>query len=270
VTVGPTNTKTAFWIRNILITLGVVYLSFLAEVLPEWLFGKLNSGIVYGGGLLDAIAMGVMTSMGRAVAAGLAATAVALLVESRKPQRWVFIVAILYAVEVPRPHWHVAPRVWDQLWQSVDAYWPPLVCVVVAFCLSKFRLRSGEQISKRIGWTIAAAFLFTAVCAIALPKVMLHSRTVHRITVEDIRKQLQNGIPPGASRSTVEVYLDSQKIAHSYIDDPRYSNERRVEYAWIRDSSHSWLVRGDISIRFRFDESDHVVDYEVREMFTGP
>ena len=40
--------------------------------------------------------------------------------------------------------------------------------------------------------------------------------------------------PVGSSRSAVESYLDSQSIQHSYIEDSKSPNERRVELALIR------------------------------------
>ena len=68
----------------------------------------------------------------------------------------------------------------------------------------------------------------------------------------------------------MESYLDSQSIAHSYLDDPKFPSERRVEFALIRGTSQSLLVRGDIQIRFRFDQSGRLLDYSVQELFTGP
>ena len=97
-----------------------------------------------------------------------------------------------------------------------------------------------------------------------------HSATPQPITVEAVRKQLAAATPVGSSRSAVENYLDSQSITHSYIADSKFANERRVELALIRGTSKSELVRGDIQIRFQFDESGRLLNYSVRDLFTGP
>ena len=91
-----------------------------------------------------------------------------------------------------------------------------------------------------------------------------------RLTVEAVRKQLEKATPVGSSRSAVESYLDSQSIQHSYIEDSKSPSERRVELALIRGTFESQLVRDDIEIRFQFDEFGRLLNYSVREVFTGP
>ena len=81
---------------------------------------------------------------------------------------------------------------------------------------------------------------------------------------------MQQRLLSASSRSAVENYLDSQSITHSYIEDSKFANERRVELALIRGTSKSELVRGDIQIRFQFDESGRLLNYSVRDLFTGP
>jgi len=88
--------------------------------------------------------------------------------------------------------------------------------------------------------------------------------------LEAVRKQLEQATPVGSSRSAVDTYLDSQSIPHSYIRDSKSPSEGGVELALIRGTSKSLLVRGDIQIRFRFDESERLVSYSVQEGFTGP
>lgn len=100
--------------------------------------------------------------------------------------------------------------------------------------------------------------------------VAQRSASQQRLTVEGVRKQVEKMTPVGSSRSAVESYLDSQSIQHSYIEDSKSPNERRVELALIRGTSKSQLVRGDIQIRFQFDEFDRLLNYSVREVFTGP
>jgi hypothetical protein len=127
-------------VRNVLISFGVFWLSVWMVVPLAWLFGKLNNGIIYGDSVLAAIAMGVMTSLGRAFAASVAGGLVTLTAAGRKPERWAFIIAILYVVDAPvRRHWHLPPTGWDRLWQSVDLLFPAIVCVAAAFMTVRFR-----------------------------------------------------------------------------------------------------------------------------------
>lgn len=264
------NIKDTSWVRNLLVALGAFWLSLQVVVLFAWLFGRLNSEITYRDGVLDAIAMGMMTSMGRAVAAALAAGLVTLAAAGPKPERWAFIVAILYLTKAPTQHWHVPPRAWDRLWQSADLLWPAFACAAVAVITARLRHKWGDAGRKKAIWILAAVLVAAGLCSAVWPQVIRPSRANHRITVEDVLKQLQANTPVGTSRSAVESYLDSRSITHSYIDNPEVPNERRVELALIRDTSRSWLVRGDIDIRFRFDQSDRLLDYSAQEIFTGP
>jgi hypothetical protein len=264
------NLKDGPGVRNLLITLGAFWLSLQVVVLFAWLFGRLNSGITYRDGVFDEIAMGVMTSMGRATAAALAAALVTLAAAGPKPERWAFIVAILYLTKAPTMHWQVPPGAGDRLWQSVDVLWPALACAVVAIITARLRHKWGDAGSKKAIWILAAVLVTAGACSAGWPQVIRPSRANHRITVEDVLKQLQADTPVGTSRSAVESYLDSRSITHSYVDNPEVPNERRVELALIRDTSRSWLVRGDIDIRFRFDQSDRLLDYSAHETFTAP
>ena len=118
----------------------------------------------------------------------------------------------------------------------------------------------------RILVVIAAVVATILICRF----VAQRSATPQPLTVEGVRKQLETVTPVGSSRTAVESYLDSQSIQHSYTDDSKFSNERRVELALIRSTSRSQLVRGDIQVRFQFDEFGRLLNYSVRKVFTGP
>jgi hypothetical protein len=133
-------------LRNVLISLGAFWLSVWMVVPFAWLFGKLNDRIIYGDSVLAAIAMGVMTSLGRAVAAGVAGWIVTLTTAGRKPERWAFIIAILHVVDARRYHWHLPPTAWDRLWQSVDLLFPAIVCIAAAFMTVRFRRARGGAV----------------------------------------------------------------------------------------------------------------------------
>jgi hypothetical protein len=137
--------------RNVLISFGVFWLSLWMVVPFGWLFGKLNDRMIYGDSVLDALAMGMMTSLGRAFAAVFAGVLVTLTVAERRPERWAFVIAILYVVDAPvRQHWHLPPTGWDRLWQSVDLLFPGIVCAAAAFLTVRFRrTRNAEAVNEK-------------------------------------------------------------------------------------------------------------------------
>ena len=123
--------------------------------------------------------------------------------------------------------------------------------------------------TKKMLWVlvvIAAAVASLITWQLVAPR----SARQQRLTAEAVRKQLEKATPVESSRSAVESYLDSQSIQHSYIEDSKSPSERRVELALIRGTSKSQLVRDDIEIRFQFDEFGRLLNYSVREVFTGP
>jgi len=121
------------WIRNLLISVGIFWLSLWLVVPLAWVFGKLNSRIIYGDSVLDAVAMGLMTSMGQTVAAALAGVAATLAIESPKPQRWSLVIAALYLTYAPwRSHWFLSPTWWDRIWQVVHIVAPAAFCIACA------------------------------------------------------------------------------------------------------------------------------------------
>ena len=117
---------------------------------------------------------------------------------------------------------------------------------------------------------VFAIVIAVAVAGIVVWRIVTPSTTSQPLTVESVRKQLERATPLGSRRTAVERYLDSQSIPHSYVNDPNVPNERGMELALVRGTSKSQFVRGDIQIRFQFDESDRLLNYSVQEMFTGP
>jgi len=131
--------------QKLLITLGAVWLSLQTVVLFAWIFGKLNTGVIYGNGVLATIAMGMMISMGRALAALLGTVLVMRSVESPKPERWALIVALLYAL-MPTIRLlvqsHSRPRRWDLWLQGADVLWPALVAAAAAYAIGRMKRRA--------------------------------------------------------------------------------------------------------------------------------
>jgi hypothetical protein len=134
-------------IRNLLLVCGSFWLSLWTVSLLAGLFGKLNEGIIYSDNVLSAVAMGLMTSMGRSVAAILAGSVVTVSADSERPELWAYIVAVLYVVDAPvhSVRWRVPPTVWDHLWQGVDRLFPAIMCVLGSFVIARLRRKRAKS-----------------------------------------------------------------------------------------------------------------------------
>jgi len=140
------------WFRNLLISLGAFWFSLEIGVLITIPLAMLNNGRIYHDGVLDAIAEGLMTSMGMALGAVLAATLVMLAVLSLKPQRWAFLVAVLYVTRAHgRHHWVVPPSARDRLWMGVDLLWPAIACLATTAVITRLRRKSKEAMKDQNG-----------------------------------------------------------------------------------------------------------------------
>jgi hypothetical protein len=127
-------------LQNLLVSFGAFWLSLWVARFLAWPFAKLNEGIVYGDGVSSALAMGVMSSMGRTLAAVFAGVLVTVIVAGRKSELWALIVAVLYVVDAPvRHHWGYPATAWDRLWQTVDLVFPAVACIAAAFIIARLR-----------------------------------------------------------------------------------------------------------------------------------
>jgi len=127
-------------IRNVLIACGLYWLtSWLAFPLAV-LFGKLNSGIRYGGSFVSAIALGVMLSLGWACAEAWAGSMLTIVAAGRKPERWSFLLALLCAA-LTRPHtsWVQGPTAWDYISLGTEWFFPVVACIGGAFLTARLR-----------------------------------------------------------------------------------------------------------------------------------
>lgn len=132
--------------RNILISLGVYWFTRWAAVWLDWLFSRATDGIIYGDGVLYAIAEGLMTSMGRTAAGVGAGVLVALTVTSRKSEYWALIIAALYVVGPGlRTHYYLPPTMRDRVWQGTDLLFPAIACVAAAAITSRLLLKQADR-----------------------------------------------------------------------------------------------------------------------------
>ena len=132
------------WPRNLLISIGAYWLSDCLVVLAVFAFGKLTDGIIYGGSMFSAVAMGIVTSMGRAACAAIGAVIATRWAVGPKPQRWALVVALLYMVASrPRYHYVAPPTTWDRVSDAANLAWPAIACVATAGLVGW--LRRGSQ-----------------------------------------------------------------------------------------------------------------------------
>lgn len=101
----------------------------------------------------------------------------------------------------------------------------------------------------------------------------IYTKRQARLTVDvaSVGKDIREHLPIGSPRSAVEAYLDQKGFPHSYTDElkgfPEYQN---TEAAMVKETSNSWLVRGDLQILFKFDGQERLIDYKFKEILTGP
>ena len=130
-------------LQNILISFGAFWISLWLSPVLWWPLDKLTNKFVYDETVLSALAMGIISSAARTLAAILAGVLVTMVVvASKKPALWALIVAALYVVDAPvRHHWGYPATSWDRLWQSVDLVFPAVACIAAAFLAGRSRER---------------------------------------------------------------------------------------------------------------------------------
>jgi hypothetical protein len=101
-----------------------------------------------------------------------------------------------------------------------------------------------------------------------------------KVTVEGVKKQLQENAPAGTSRANVEEWLKKKRIESSYSQD--FRNNSTFEQngivtgtysgyivAVIRNSDRGAGVSGNIQFYILFDEKDQVARHIVLWVGTG-
>jgi hypothetical protein len=126
------------YVRNILVSFGVFWLSLWVAPVLGWPLDKLTNRITYTDTIFDALALGVINSLDRALAAILAGVLVTVVVKGRKAELWAVIIAGLYLLNAPRYH-HLGPTTsWDRTWQDVAVVFPAIACVAAAAIAAHF------------------------------------------------------------------------------------------------------------------------------------
>lgn len=85
------------------------------------------------------------------------------------------------------------------------------------------------------------------------------------MTPEKLGRIINNKVQHGTSWQEVISFLDSMKIEHS-----TYDKEKKVIKGILRDTSGNFLIKGSIVLQFFFDEKGQMMNYTIKEIFTGP
>jgi hypothetical protein len=86
---------------------------------------------------------------------------------------------------------------------------------------------------------------------------------------QERRAQIEQLIPIGSSRATVEATIDRHGTSLELARGPYDSVSHSIR-ALARNTSRSFLIRGDLKIVFVFDSSGRLVHEQMKEVFTGP
>ena len=93
------------------------------------------------------------------------------------------------------------------------------------------------------------------------------------VSVGAVRKDIQKHLPLGSTAAEVIAYLEAKRIEHgdlvTYPFDSYFPDEHNVRV--IPAAIRKWfLLETTISIAFRFDEEDRLIDYRIEKSLTGP
>ena len=137
-------------IRNLLVSFGIFWLSiWVAWVLQRPSYDGLINAVGRDETVLSALAMGVLSSIGRTLAAVLAGVLVTVVISSRKSEPWALIVAVLYVIDAPvRHHWGYPATAWDRSWQIVDLVFPAVACIVAAVLTARLQRKRSQTESR--------------------------------------------------------------------------------------------------------------------------
>jgi hypothetical protein len=83
-------------------------------------------------------------------------------------------------------------------------------------------------------------------------------------TVGKVQAFVRENLPIGSGRSRVVQLLGEKGIENS---GPQAASG--VLYAIIRNTSGGPIIKGSITMKFYFDDSDRLVRYEIQKVFTG-
>jgi hypothetical protein len=103
-------------------------------------------------------------------------------------------------------------------------------------------------------------YLIALLAILACVGLFVH--VVRRVTVQDVRAAIAQGLPPGSDELTVHRFIDAHHIVYA-----GYSQELRRTYRKIYRTSFAGIWKGRILIEFDFDEEGRMTSHRVVEAY---
>ncbi len=119
--------------RNLLVTLGILYLFIWLALFFAWPIIKLRNGIILDDGLFGSTAMGLMLSLHRVFAAIVAGILVVLMLRNDRPFRWAVLLALLTIPVGPiNVHAFRPLSFWEKYSYVCELVFPAFACLAAA------------------------------------------------------------------------------------------------------------------------------------------
>jgi hypothetical protein len=120
-------------IKNVLVCAGTYCIATWAYIPLEFGFAKLTEGIWYHGNFSVYVLEPLFTKAPLALVAACAGAFVIRFVNSERPIRWAFVLALIYALNgFAWQHWSRPPEFLDRVEQTIGALFPALSCILGA------------------------------------------------------------------------------------------------------------------------------------------
>lgn len=130
-------------VRNLLICVGIYYLSRWVALPLAFAFGKLTQGRIYHGDFQSDFVAPLILHLHIALIAALVGALVIWLVDSSRPLLWSMFLALLYVVfGFFGYHWAHTPTLGDRVFEIVGAVFPGVTCLIGGIIASRLRRRA--------------------------------------------------------------------------------------------------------------------------------
>jgi hypothetical protein len=131
--------------KNLLVCVGIFYLSRWVAVPLDYAFGKLTTGVTYYGDFEGYVVMPVVFRLPVALVAGVVGACAIWVVDSVRPLRWVVFVSALYTFfGFFGYHWAHHPLAGDRIFQAVSALFPGATCFIGGLTATRWRVTSRD------------------------------------------------------------------------------------------------------------------------------
>lgn len=133
------------YIRNLLIVVGIYYLSWWVMSPIFMIHTKLTTGVTYSGGILGSLLMGIVSALPVALVAFGSGILSHYALEGTKKEYWTALLALFYAVNgFTGFHWAQQPELSDRFYQATQGIFPALTCYLGGAIISKTKAHKIE------------------------------------------------------------------------------------------------------------------------------